>query len=65
MAEHSCTRLALKTGRMCLYICFIIITKLYVVFAPACVTICAYYNIPGFAFIERSLAQVKLLMLIL
>ena len=45
-----------------MYICVIIISVLNVISTTTCVTSCVYFNIPWFAFLEGSLAQVKFVM---
>jgi hypothetical protein len=47
------------------YVCVIIITKFYVLSKGAWVTVYAYSNRSMFVFLERSLAKVHLLVLIL
>ena len=42
-----------------MYICIIIISVLNVISTTTCATSCVYFNIPWFAFLEGSLAQVK------
>ena len=45
-----------------MYICVIILSVLNVISTTTCVTSCVYFNIPWFAFLEGSLAQVKFIM---
>ena len=45
-----------------MYICVIIIILLNVISTTTCVTSCFYFNIPWFAFLQGSLAQVKSIM---